>query len=100
MFKANVTIYSKIRKVTKKRNLAHKMILECNFGQVLLLANVSKSTLKSTHGTRLCGRAQGLHIAIFLCACGLQQISEHILFLVTCILYLVLLYGDIPLMIF
>ena len=51
------------------------MMLECNLklvGRVLLFANVSKSTRKSTHSTRLCGVAQGLHIAIVLGVCGLE----------------------------
>ena len=41
------------------------MMLECNLklvGRVPLFANASKSTRKSTHCTRLCGVAQGLHI--------------------------------------
>ena len=32
----------------------------------ILLYISSKSTRKSTHGTRLCGAAQGLHIAIYI----------------------------------
>ena len=32
----------------------------------ILLYISSKSTRKSTHGTRLCGVAQGLHIAIYI----------------------------------
>ena len=51
------------------------MMLECNLklvGRVFSLANASKSTHKSTHGTRLCGVAQGLHIAIVLSVCGLE----------------------------
>ena len=43
------------------------MMLECNLKvvhRVPLFTNVSTSTLKSTHDTRLCGVAQGLHIAI------------------------------------
>ena len=32
----------------------------------ILLYILSKSTRKSTHGTRLCGVAQGLHIAIYI----------------------------------
>ena len=45
------------------------MMLECNLklvGRVLLFANANKSTRKSIHGTRLCGAAQGLHIAIYI----------------------------------
>ena len=34
--------------------------------RMLLFANASKSTRKSTHGTRLCGVAQGLHIVIYI----------------------------------
>ena len=41
-------------------------------GRVLLFVNASKSTRKSTHGTKLCGVAQGLHIAIVLGVCGLE----------------------------
>ena len=41
-------------------------------GRVLLFTNANKSTRKSTHGTRFCGVAQGLHIAIILGACGLE----------------------------
>ena len=51
------------------------MMLECNLklvGRVRLFPNASKSSRKSTHGTRLCGVAQGLHIAIILGVCGLQ----------------------------
>ena len=47
-------------------------------GRVVLFACASKSTRKSTQGTRLCGVAQGLHIAIVLGVCGLEQISKHI----------------------
>ena len=42
---------------------------ECNLklvDRVLLFANASKSTRISTHGTRFCGVAQGLHIAIYI----------------------------------
>ena len=38
----------------------------------ILLYISSKSTRKSTHGTRLCGAAQGLHIAIVSGTCGLE----------------------------
>ena len=40
------------------------MMLECNLKlviSVLLLANVSKSTYKSVHGTKLCTVADGIH---------------------------------------
>ena len=59
----------------KKEIYYVNMMLECNLKLVcgvLLFLNASKSTHKSTsksthkstHGTRLCGVAQGLHIAI------------------------------------
>ena len=44
-------------------------MLECNLKlvcRVLLFANTSKGTRQSKHGTRLCGAAQGLHIAIYM----------------------------------
>ena len=83
------------------------MMLGCNrklVSQVFLFANASQSTRKSAHGTRHCGVciyvAQGLHIAIVLGICGLERTSEHIYFLshdIRRVLYLVLLYGDMPL---
>ena len=74
------------------------MMLECNLklavGRVFLLANASKSTRKSSHGTILCGVAQGLHIAIILGVCGLERTSEHNY--ISChMTYVGLLYGDI-----
>ena len=60
-------------------------------GRVLLFVNVTKSTRKSTHGSRLYG-AQGLHIAFVLGVCGLEYTSEQNYFLshdIQHILYLV-----------
>ena len=53
----------KYRTVTKIRKLAfeHDVGNLKLVSRVLLFANVSKSTRKSTHGTRLCGVAPGLH---------------------------------------
>ena len=72
------------------------MMLECNLElvcRVLLFANSSKNTCKSTHGTRLCG----VDFAIVLGIRGLERTSkynyisrhdkQHIP-------YLVILYGE------
>ena len=81
-------------------------MLECNLklvGRVLLFANARKSTRKSTHGTRLCGVAQGLHIVLSWASVGWSEpeniyfLSHDIYFLshdIQHVLYLVLLYGD------
>ena len=64
-----------LERLLKKEIYYVNMMLECNLklvGRVFLFANASKGTRKSTHGIRLCGVAQGLHIAIVLGICGLE----------------------------
>ena len=49
------------------------MMLECNLElvrRVLLFANASKSSRKSTHGTRLCRVAQGLYTVLSVIYAG------------------------------
>ena len=65
---------------------------------MLLFANAYKGTRKSTHGTRLCGVAQGIHFAIVLVSVSWSESVNIIYFLshdIQHILYLVLLYDII-----
>ena len=67
-------IMAKFRKKLLKKDIYHvSMMLECNLkfvGRVLLFANSNKSSRKSTHGTRLCGVAQGLYTVLSVIYAG------------------------------
>ena len=76
-------------------------MLECNLE--LLLANANKSVRTSSHETRICGVAKGLqatHPVLLSQAPVSWSEPENIYSLshdVQCILYLILLCGNIPL---
>ena len=53
-------------KSTHNLHAAQDFVEQLMIKAYILLYISSKSTRKSTHGTRLCGAAQGLHIAIYM----------------------------------